>query len=50
MKNRKDYRPLDLMIMKNNISDQKSPTPVLITREDFSNFNSPKTKNHRNDV
>jgi hypothetical protein len=50
MKNRKDHRPLYLMLIKNNISDIKSPTPVPINRDDFSNFNSPKTKNYRNDV
>jgi hypothetical protein len=34
MKNRKDYKPLDIMIMNNNISDLKTPTPVLINRDD----------------
>jgi hypothetical protein len=50
MKDRKDYRPLDLTIMRNNISDIKSPTPVLINKNYLINFQSPKARINRNDV
>lgn len=50
MKTRKDHKTLDLMILKNNLTDITSPTPMLIGRDDLSNFNSPKAKFNRNEV